>query len=89
MDVFRSSLREFGYDETKNVRVEFRFASGFRDVARELAGLNVEADVDSWRVTPFAGVPEFGRFRSKADIARALGADRFDAIDPKQTFGVK
>jgi putative ABC transport system substrate-binding protein len=46
VDVFRSSLRELGYDEAKNVSIEFRFARGdanrFPDLARELAGLNVD-----------------------------------------------
>jgi putative ABC transport system substrate-binding protein len=46
VDVFRNSLRELGYDEAKNVKIEFRFARGdanrFPDLARELAGLNVD-----------------------------------------------
>ena len=46
VEVFRSSLRELGYDEAKNVNIEFRFASGdasrFPELARQLAGLKVD-----------------------------------------------
>jgi len=51
VDAFRQGLRELGYDEGKNIAVEYRFAEGKEDrllrLVAELVGLNMEIVVSN------------------------------------------
>jgi putative ABC transport system substrate-binding protein len=46
VEAFRQGLRKFGYTESKNIAIEYRFADGkserLRDIAMELVHLNVD-----------------------------------------------
>lgn len=55
IDAVRAGLRDFGYEEGKNIVIEFRWAEGNRDRLPELAAELVRLDVDVL-VTHAAGV---------------------------------
>ncbi|MGH7851794.1 MAG: ABC transporter substrate-binding protein [Candidatus Binatia bacterium] len=46
IDAFRQSLRELGYEEGKNIIIEFRYAEGKLDRVRELAAELIALNVD-------------------------------------------
>ena len=49
IDAFRQGLRELGYVEGQNIRLEIRWADGNRDRLPQLAGELVSLKVDRYR----------------------------------------
>ena len=46
IEAFRQSLRDLGYEDGKNIKIEFRYADGKLDRVRELAAELIALNVD-------------------------------------------
>ncbi|HEY5900151.1 MAG TPA: ABC transporter substrate-binding protein [Burkholderiales bacterium] len=71
----RDGLRRFGYEEGKNVAIEYRWADGSAERLRQIAGEFVAANVDAILVHNIPGALAASRATSTIPIVMADGAD--------------